>query len=173
MRPFALVYLVDLQMENVAFGTRVRREGPARWLQVFPDMSSRHRIGAPCGRCRGTPGGNADHGRSARRANHFGFAESCQAPKSKKFLFTGILIYGINPPSPRHHEGRSRDRHATWCGLRWTLRRQVIPHRTKTPAADGEVVWSWRRDRGVKPARSIAPVTVAKTPLTGEITYKP
>src|SRR5215470_3265664 len=23
--------------------------------------------------------------------------------------------------SPRRHEGRSRDRHATWCGLRWTL----------------------------------------------------
>jgi hypothetical protein len=101
------------------------------------------------------------------------FTGIVSSPQIKIFLFTGILIYGINPPSPRHHEGRSRDRHATWCGLRWTLRRQVIPHRTKTPAADGEVVWSWRRDRGVKPARSIAPVTVAKTPLTGEITYKP
>src|SRR5215475_8282194 len=26
-------------------------------------------------------------------------------------------------------------------------------HRTKTLAADGEVVWSWRRDPGVYPAR--------------------
>jgi hypothetical protein len=32
--------------------------------------------------------------------------------------------------------------------MRWTLWRQVISHRTKTLAADGEVVWSWRRDRG-------------------------
>src|SRR5262249_38776630 len=28
-------------------------------------------------------------------------------------------------PSPRHHEGRSRDRHGTWRGLRWTLWRQT------------------------------------------------
>jgi len=46
--------------------------------------------------------------------------------------------------------------------MRWTLWRQVISHRTKTPAADGEVVWSWRRDRGVKLARSIALTTVAR-----------
>jgi hypothetical protein len=29
-------------------------------------------------------------------------------------------------------------------------------------AADGEAVWSWRRDRGVKLARSIALTTVAR-----------
>jgi len=33
------------------------------------------------------------------------------------------------------------------------LRRQVILHRTKRQQADGEVVWSRRRDRGVKSAR--------------------
>jgi hypothetical protein len=32
----------------------------------------------------------------------------------------------------------------------------------ETLAADGEVVWSWRRDPGVKLAGSIPPATVAK-----------
>jgi len=41
-----------------------------------------------------------------RRANHFGLPESCQAPKSKIFRFTVILICGIHPPSPSHREGR-------------------------------------------------------------------
>ena len=57
----------------------------------------------------------------ARRANRFGLTESCQAPKAKIFLFTGITICVIHPPSPRRHEGRSRDRHRAWRGLRWTL----------------------------------------------------
>jgi hypothetical protein len=35
--------------------------------------------------------------------------------------------------------------------MRWTLWRQVVLHLTKTLTADGEVVWSWRRDPGVKP----------------------
>jgi hypothetical protein len=40
------------------------------------------------------------------------------------------------------------------CGLRWTLRRQACSScRTKTPAAYGEVVWSWRRDPGATLAR--------------------
>jgi hypothetical protein len=37
--------------------------------------------------------------------------------------------------------------------------------RTKTLAADGEVVWSWRRDPGVKLAGGVPPATVAKRPL--------
>src|SRR5262245_37281715 len=45
-----------------------------------------------------------------RRANHL---HLCQALQSEIFRFTGILIYGIHPLSPRHHEGRSRDRHGT------------------------------------------------------------
>jgi hypothetical protein len=32
----------------------------------------------------------------------------------------------------------------------------------ETPAADGEVVWSWRRDRGVKLADDIPTATVAR-----------
>jgi hypothetical protein len=45
--------------------------------------------------------------------------------------------------------------------------------RTKTLTADGEVVWSWRRDRGVKSAEDIPPATVAKNAAHGESTYKP
>jgi hypothetical protein len=45
--------------------------------------------------------------------------------------------------------------------MRWTLRRQVLAP-DETFAADGKVVWSWRRDRGVKPAEDIPPTTVAR-----------
>ena len=41
---------------------------------------------------------------------------------------------------------------------------------TNGAGAYGEVVWSWRPDAGVKLARSISPMTVAKEPVTGEIT---
>jgi hypothetical protein len=39
--------------------------------------------------------------------------------------------------------------------------RQVISSPDGTLAAYGEVVWSWRRDRGVKPVERIPPATVA------------
>jgi hypothetical protein len=38
----------------------------------------------------------------------------------------------------------------------------MLACRTRTLTADGEVVWSWRRDRGVKLARGIALTTVAR-----------
>src|SRR3954462_8024376 len=43
----------------------------------------------------------------------------------------------------------------------------------RSVAAYGEVVWSWRRDRGVK--RVVRPIQRRwqTTPLTGESTYKP
>jgi hypothetical protein len=46
-------------------------------------------------------------------------------------------------------------------------------HRTRTLAADGEIVWSWRRDRGVKLAGVTRRRRWQETPLTGESTYKP
>src|SRR5262245_37281716 len=49
-----------------------------------------------------------------------------------------------------------------WRRLRWTLQRQVISSPDETFAAYGEVVWFWRRDPGVKLARSIVLTTVAK-----------
>ena len=39
---------------------------------------------------------------------------------------------------------------------------------TSGAEADGEIVWSWRRDAGVKSAEVIPPATVAKEPFTGE-----
>ena len=41
-------------------------------------------------------------------------------------------------------------------------RRQVISSPGETPAADGEVVWSWRRDPGATLAASLPPTTGAK-----------
>jgi hypothetical protein len=76
--------------------------------------------------------------------------------KSKDIPCLVGQITGTGPPSPRHHEGRSRDRHGTWRGLRWTLRRQAVLLPDEIAAAYGEVVWSWRRDRGVYPARLVA-----------------
>ena len=41
----------------------------------------------------------------------------------------------------------------------------------RTLVADGEVVWSWRPDAGVKfAAASLLWATVARKPVTGEIT---
>jgi hypothetical protein len=57
--------------------------------------------------------------------------------------------------------------------MRWTLWRQVILHRTKTPAADGEVVWSWRRDPGAKPMESSTGDGGKKGRFPGESAYKP
>jgi hypothetical protein len=54
------------------------------------------------------------------------------------------------------------------CGGRG--RRQALFAPDETLFAYGEVVWSWRRDAGVKPAGGIPPVTVTTSPLTGEST---
>jgi len=71
------------------------------------------------------------------------------------------LSAGYNPLIPHLRKGTLRDRHGTSvrvamgrCGVRWSL-----PDETST--TDGEVVWSWRRDRGVKLAGGILPTTVA------------
>jgi hypothetical protein len=46
----------------------------------------------------------------------------------------------------------------------------VNPHQTKTPKAYGEVVWSWRRDAGVKPCGIFREAMVTTSPLTKEST---
>src|SRR5215471_15863132 len=52
---------------------------------------------------------------------------------------------------------------ARWRGMRWTLRRQAgVCSPDENAAAYGEVVWSWRRDPGVKLAGSFPRATVAK-----------
>jgi hypothetical protein len=52
---------------------------------------------------------------------------------------------------PAPIRGALRGRHERWSGMRWT--RHVI--RRMTLQADGEVVWSWRSDAGVKFAKML------------------
>src|SRR5215204_2976017 len=49
-----------------------------------------------------------------------------------------------------------------WAGMRWTLRCQAGSLAGRNAAAYGEVVWSWRRDRGVYFAGGIPQTTVTK-----------
>jgi len=44
--------------------------------------------------------------------------------------------------------------------MRWTL----VAHQTNAREADGEVVWSWRPDAGVKRCRMICKAMVARKP---------
>jgi len=48
-----------------------------------------------------------------------------------------------------------------WRGWRWAVAASGDPSLDETSAAAGEIVWSWRRDRGVKLADDIPPMTVA------------
>ena len=90
-------------------------------------------------------------------------------------------ISGMTHPARAAMRGRNAIVTERWRGLRWTLRRQVGSFSPdETFAADGEVVWSWRRDRGVKLARgyraddggkkrrSPGRVRISRKPLRGE-----
>jgi hypothetical protein len=94
------------------------------------------------------------------------------APKSKIFLFTRILIYGKCPLSPCHCEGRFAIVTKRGAGCDGRSRRQVLAP-GETSAADGEIVWSWRRDPGATPAVSPAGNGGKKGRFPGESTYKP
>jgi len=59
------------------------------------------------------------------------------------------LRYKRGQPVPPR--GTLRGRHETWRGLRWTLGASGASAPDETFAAYGEIVWSWRRDRGVYP----------------------
>src|SRR5665647_3633052 len=56
--------------------------------------------------------------------------------------------------------GAGRDRHERCDGMRWT----PDARQTSAREADGEAVWSWRPDAGVKLAGSIPPMMVARKP---------
>src|SRR5438445_4897199 len=107
----------------------------------------------------------------ARRAIRFGFAESCQASERKIFCFTEYPNQRHNPPRLVLTEGRfaivtiRRARDAMDAAASG-----MLACRTKTPAADGEVVWFWRRDPGVKLLVSPSWRRWQKRPLTGEST---
>ena len=53
--------------------------------------------------------------------------------------------------------------------MRWTLMASgTFSHLDEALSAYGEVVWSWRRDAGVKFASKSLRATVANSPFTGE-----
>ena len=115
--------------------------------------------------------------RSARNVNPASVPRSAGAPALPRLkfrlsrireiqIFSCLVgqISGNSPPSPRLQEGTQRDRHGTLarvamdaCGFSAGLTRA-----DENTAAYGEVVWSWRRDPGVKLAGSIPLTTVAK-----------
>jgi hypothetical protein len=78
------------------------------------------------------------------------FQKSCQARKSKIFRFTcrANHHYKLAPSHPMRGAARDRHERAVGCGGR-----KCGERRTPRPA-DGEAVWSWRPDAGVKFLRS-------------------
>src|ERR1044072_8246612 len=67
----------------------------------------------------------------------------------------------MNSESRAHKRGASRSSRNVGRGMRWTPWRQVLaPGEAFT--ADDEVVWSWRRDPGVKLPGKAHAATVAK-----------
>jgi len=59
-------------------------------------------------------------------------------------------------------EGRAHVTNAGWDAV------DAEARRTSAVDADGEVVWSWRPDAGVKSCGAIRMATVARKPVTGE-----
>ena len=100
------------------------------------------------------------------------FQKSCQAPKAKIFSLYISVNQNYSYAVPCPYEGRLAivtDTLGMGCGGRFGVRRVFTPD--ETPKAYGEVVWSWRRDAGVKLLRaSFSQVTVTTSPLTGEST---
>jgi len=66
--------------------------------------------------------------------------------------------------NPALSRGAYRDRHETWGGDAVDVE---VPL-TSGAEADGEIVWSWHPDAGVKSADDDPQATVAKEPITGE-----
>jgi len=71
------------------------------------------------------------------------------------FFFSELINRATTPSARAATRGRNAIVTERWRGLRWTLRRQVIYSPDENAAADGEVVWSWRRDPGVYPRRPV------------------
>jgi hypothetical protein len=74
--------------------------------------------------------------------------KACPAPSAKIFLFFRNKNHAIYRAVLSRSEGRSRSSR-TRGGMRWTPRVLL----TRAHEADGEVVWSWRPDAGVKPVK--------------------
>src|SRR3954462_8761521 len=91
--------------------------------------------------------------------------ESCQVPPEKysDFRKWQISLYDLHPVPTLRGVSRTSQ---TWDGLRWT--RAV--RETSAQLADGQAVWFWHPDAGVKFAVSPASDGGKSAWLTGEIT---
>src|SRR5437660_12705121 len=78
-----------------------------------------------------------------------------------KFLLTipqiGSIFLSFRPT-----EGRFAIVTIRWAWDAMAVVASGVLHRTKTSAADGEVVWSWRRDPGATLAEIFPPATGAR-----------
>jgi hypothetical protein len=97
----------------------------------------------------------------ARRANHLRVYGSASSPRIKNISLyrNSDLQYRFRRPGPLRDVSRSSRCVGPRCDGRGNPRRRAWSERAiaaaagRRKAADGEVVWSWRRDRGVYPAR--------------------
>ena len=88
-----------------------------------------------------------DSGLSLREPRNVEFFRFHEFVKSKIIACLVGQITGTAPLTPRRPKGTDRDRHETLgagCDGRSVSK-------ANGSAAYGEVVWSWRRDAGVKP----------------------
>src|SRR4030095_12226975 len=97
------------------------------------------------------------------------------------FCFTAILICGIGVAVPRPRRDVSRSSRYVGRRMRWPQQSQAqrLGFRKgsrsgtgRKKAADGEVVWSWRRDPGAKPKEQSIGDGGKKGRFPGEGTYK-
>ena len=91
------------------------------------------------------------HGRHAQIARRVTLSQAAALVPSGK---SDALIRTSFPTEGRCATSSTRD------GMRWTRQRA----QTKRAKADGEIVWSWRPDAGVKLAGDDLQATVAKKP---------
>jgi hypothetical protein len=111
-------------------------------LHIFPDDASVQPavdVLAPSGRKRRL----REKAKSARQFNLIWVVQSSQ---EKFSAFASGQISITNPPSSGPQRGAFRDRHERRAGRRWTQMRR----RRTARLANGEVVWFWRPDAGVK-----------------------
>ena len=71
------------------------------------------------------------------------------SPPRKNIVLSDIRKLWSYSPVPRSLRRAFRDRHDTWCGMRWTR----SCRKACDAAAYGQAVWSWHLDAGVKPCR--------------------
>jgi hypothetical protein len=93
---------------------------------------------------------------STRRANQFRFSEILSSPgrKNKSLSISANQNYKLRHLIPEEGRRPSPPNVGMGCGGRGQRRRFFAPD--EALSAYGEVVWSWRRDAGAKPAEQSA-----------------